>query len=90
VTLPGLLEVRTAIDAVDQKILELLQERLTLVMRVGEIKRKHEAPIFDATREQQVLQRLLESAQPPLDAELVRRVFTTIVEESRRCEHAAK
>jgi chorismate mutase len=86
VTLPGLLEVRTAIDAVDGKILELLEERLTLVLKVGEIKRVHSAPIYDAERERRVIERLLAGAQAPLDAELVRRVFMTIIEESRRCE----
>lgn len=87
-TLPGLLEVRTAIDAVDQKILELLRERLTLVMKVGEIKRVHSAPIYDPERERLVIERLLGGAGAPLDAQLVKRVFSAIIEESRRIEHS--
>lgn len=88
-TLPGLLEVRTAIDAVDQKILELFRERLTLVMKVGEIKRVHSAPIYDPERERLVIERLLAGAGAPLDAQLVKRVFSALIEESRRIEHAA-
>lgn len=87
-TLPGLLEVRTAIDAVDQKILELFKERLTLVMKVGEIKRVHSAPIYDPERERLVIERLLAGADAPLDAQLVKRVFSTLIEESRRIEHS--
>jgi chorismate mutase / prephenate dehydratase len=88
VSLPGLLEVRTAIDEVDRKILDLLKQRLALVLRVGEIKRVHSAPVYDPERERLVIERLLMNTEAPLDAELVQRVFLTIIQESRRCEQA--
>jgi chorismate mutase / prephenate dehydratase len=88
VTLPGLLEVRDAIDEVDRKILTLLKERVSLVLRVGEIKRVHAAAVHDPEREKRVIERIKSLTEAPLDSALVERVYTAIIEESRRCEQS--
>lgn len=86
VSLPGLAEVRAGIDQVDLQILELIHRRLELVLKVGEIKREHGAPIFDPERERRVLERLANACQPPVPPELARRVFECLIEQSRRVE----
>jgi len=87
VTAPLDLEaLRRDIDAVDQQILKLLHARVRLVMQVGEYKRERGIPVYDPARERQLLERLSKAAEPPLDAETVRRVFERLVDESRRIE----
>ena len=85
-TKPGLEELRRGIDAVDQQIVKLLHERVRLVMQVGDYKRERGMPVYDAERERALLERLCRMAEPPLDAETVRRIFERLVDESRRIE----
>jgi chorismate mutase len=79
-------ELRRGIDAVDQQILKLLHERVRLVMAVGEYKRERGIAVYDPNRERDLLDRLCKSAEPPLDAETIRRIFERLVDESRRIE----
>lgn len=50
-------ELRERIDKIDKNILELLEERLSLVKEIGEIKKELDIPITDSDREQIVLER---------------------------------
>ncbi|HVY30047.1 MAG TPA: chorismate mutase [Polyangiaceae bacterium] len=79
-------ELRRGIDAVDQQILRLLHERVRLVMQVGEYKRERGIPVYDPVRERALLDRLCKAAEPPLDADTIRRIFERLVDESRRIE----
>lgn len=79
-------ELRRSIDAVDQNILKLLHERVRLVMAVGEYKRERGIPVYDPARERALLDRLCKAAEPPLDADTIRRIFERLVDESRRIE----
>lgn len=83
---PEIAELRRSIDAIDQQLLMLLAERVRLVLAVGEQKRRAGLAIYDPAREKSLLDRLAAEASPPLEPEAVRRVFETIVAESRRLE----
>jgi chorismate mutase-like protein len=79
-------ELRRGIDAVDQQILKLLHERVRLVVAVGEYKRERGMAVYDPARERALLDRLCKAAEPPLDADTIRRIFERLVDESRRIE----
>lgn len=79
-------ELRLRIDAIDRQILDLVHERIRLVMQVGEYKRARGMPVYDPERERQLLERLSAAAQPPLDAPTIRRIFERLVDEARRIE----
>ncbi|HEX7668443.1 MAG TPA: chorismate mutase [Polyangiaceae bacterium] len=85
-TVPELEELRCAIDEVDQKILDLLAERVRLVLAVGDVKRERQMPVYDPDRERRILDRLAALAPPPLDGMTVRRVFERLIDEARRLE----
>jgi chorismate mutase len=78
--------LRRAIDDVDGRILELLTERVRLVLAVGDYKRKNGMQVYDPERERSLLERLSRAAIAPLDGDTVRRVFERLVDESRRIE----
>lgn len=86
VTHPELAELRISIDAVDRQLLELVRQRIELVLRVGDFKRARNLPVHDPERERLLLDRLAGDARPPLDEVTVRRVFERIVDEARRLE----
>lgn len=83
---PELDELRRAIDQVDRSILELVAERVRLVLRVGDYKRQNGLPVYDPERERSLLDRLASTAPAPLDGDTVRRVFERLIDESRRIE----
>jgi chorismate mutase len=79
-------ELRDEIDAVDRNILELLAQRLRLVMRVGEYKRANNLAIYDAERERDLLARVANAAPSPLEAAMAQRIFQCVIQESRDLE----
>lgn len=85
---PELLALRHAIDAVDRQILELVTERIRLVLKVGDLKRARSQAVYDPAREREVLERLCQLASAPLEPTTVRRVFERLIDESRRLEQS--
>lgn len=85
-TAPELDSLRFAIDEVDRKLLELMTERVRLVLLVGDLKRERQMPVYDPERERRVLDRLASLAESPLDGATVRRVFERLIDEMRRLE----
>lgn len=51
-------EIRLQLDALDDKLLEIYNERFKLVLKVGEIKHKTNSPIYRPEREKSILARL--------------------------------
>jgi chorismate mutase len=78
--------LRRAIDALDSRLLELIHERVRLVLEVGAYKSKNGLPVYDPERERRLLERLTALAQPPVDPDSVRRIFERLIDESRRLE----
>ena len=87
--LPELDDLRDAIDDIDGRILDLLRQRIELVLQVGEVKRKNGVQVYDPERERRVLDALGKRARPPLQVDRARRIFERIIDEARRAERAA-
>jgi chorismate mutase len=83
---PELDSLRRAIDDVDRRILELIAERVGIVLQVGDYKRRRSLPIYDPERERSMIEQLIQIAPKPLNAEIVRRIFERVIDESRRIE----
>ncbi len=83
---PDLDELRRQIDQVDTRLLELIHERVRLVLQVGAYKARHGLAIYDPERERRMLERLTALAQPPLEPDTVRRIYERLIDESRTLE----
>jgi chorismate mutase-like protein len=78
---------RQQIDSLDQRIVELIQQRARAVEEVGNIKRAAHLPVAVPNREQQVIKKAQELAKGgPLPEETVGRIFQKLVEEMRNWE----
>jgi chorismate mutase len=78
---------RHQIDSLDQRIVQLIQQRARAVEEVGNIKRAAHLPVTVPIREQQVIENAQEVAKGgPLPAEAVGRIFQKLVEEMRNWE----
>jgi chorismate mutase len=78
---------RQQIDSLDQRIVELVQQRARVVEEVGDIKREARLPVTVPSREQQVIAKAQDLAKGgPLPAEAVGRIYQKLVEEMRNWE----
>jgi chorismate mutase len=83
---PGIPQLRQSIDQLDRQILELISERLRLVMQVGEVKRSLGLDVYDPARENDLLERVARAAPAPVTSAMAQRIFQCIIEESRNLE----
>jgi chorismate mutase len=77
-------QLREKIDAVDSKIVRLIEERVDLVKKIGEAKRKHNLPIADLKREQDVIIRATSGTK--LNKGFVKGLFERIIDYCRENE----
>jgi chorismate mutase/prephenate dehydratase len=80
--------LRARIDAIDRKILHLLNGRLRLAIAIGELKRKDGLPLRIPQRERAVLSRMAKLNRGPLRDNAVGRLFRLIIRETRRVQEA--
>jgi chorismate mutase/prephenate dehydrogenase len=81
-------KLRDKIDAVDQKIIDLLAERLGLVGEVGEVKTKHGLPIYVPEREAAMLaKRRAEAESKGVPADLIEDILRRTMRESYASEN---
>jgi chorismate mutase-like protein len=79
-------QLRDAIDGIDGKILELLNERSRLAEQIGKIKRRSGRPVYAPERAEQLLQRLALQNKGPLDKEAIRAIYREIMSASLALE----
>lgn len=76
--------IRDEIDALDARVVALLNERAKLAQRIGHLKQS--AIAYRPEREAQVLRRVRELNQGPLSAESVTRLYTEVMSACRALE----
>ena len=81
--LHALEEYRVSIDALDLRLLELLNERTRVVEDIGRVKRGAKLPIYEPRREEQVFENITTHNSGPLTPEAVKRIFERIIDEMR-------
>jgi chorismate mutase/prephenate dehydratase len=78
---------RQQIDSIDQRLVQLIQERARVVQQVGVIKQEAHIPVTDTSREQVVIQKAEDLGKGgPLPPEAVGRIYQKLVEEMRNWE----
>jgi chorismate mutase len=78
--------LRDRIDALDEQIVGLLNERAACALEIGEIKRTVGMAIYQPGRERDVLDHVRRVNPGPLDGEAMMRLFERIIDEARRLE----
>lgn len=77
---------RKDIDELEDQIIALLNKRASYAVEIGKIKHEYGIPVFDATREQEILNRVAAKTKGPLSSDSIRSIFKTIMEETRKVE----
>ena len=82
--------LRGRIDALDEELVRLLNERASCAAAIGEAKQALGVAIYQPEREREVLEHVERLNAGPLDAAAIRRLFERIIDEARRLERVAK
>lgn len=77
---------RGRIDAIDQVLLVLLNERARAANVIGHIKKRLGLPVYVPSREVQVLQQVRDANAGPLDDRAITHLFERIIDETRSLE----
>src|SRR5438552_4915225 len=80
---------RTEINTLDRELLRLLNQRARLALKVGESKTASGLSLCDHTREREVIERMSEANEGPLDDRAIVELFRAIIHESRRIQTRA-
>ena len=58
---------RKKIDAIDEKLIKNFVERMQVAIEIAEAKKASNQPILDESRERDILDKITEEVEPPLD-----------------------
>ena len=76
-------DIRQRIDDIDDTILELINRRLNLAKRIGELKKDSGNQVVDSTRESEILRRLTAHNNGPLNPNVLHHIFIDIIAAAR-------
>ena len=76
-------DIRQLIDDVDNTILELINRRLNLAKKIGELKKDTGNQVVDSTRESEILKRLTARNKGPLNPNVLHHIFIDIIAAAR-------
>jgi chorismate mutase/prephenate dehydratase len=79
---------RSRINDLDNRILQLLNQRAEAVLQIGDLKRRQDAPVYAPDREAEILRRLSESSGGPLGGAAIGAIWREILSASRALESA--
>ncbi len=79
-------EYREKINQIDYEMIRLFEQRMNLALKIGDYKEKHNLPIFDSFREQEVLEKNISYLQNKEYASITKEFFQTIMDLSKRLQ----
>lgn len=82
--------LRVKIDAIDDHIMQLLNERAQVVIEVGKAKANNRKSFYVPNREQAIYERLTNNSPGPFPADAIQRVFREIISASLSLEQTMK
>jgi|TARA_B100001094_G_scaffold83046_1_gene79367 chorismate mutase/prephenate dehydratase len=78
-------ELRNEIDSIDDRIIELLEERSLVSKYIGKIKQNFEKEVLDTEREKEIIDRLAQKTKI-LNRETLRLIYENIFKVSRKIQ----
>lgn len=79
-------QLRKAIDALDARLIDLLNERARLAQEIGRIKERSGGPVYVPGRAEQLMRRLVAQSKGPLDEQAIRAIYREIMSASLALE----
>ena len=77
---------RARIDALNGKLVDILNERARCALGIAALKKERGMPVLDPVREREILANVERDNEGPLSHEALRRIFDSIMAEHRKLE----
>jgi len=87
---PKIQELRKKIDEIDNKLVDLLNERARIVIEVGNIKKTQKLDFHSPSREREILERLTTRNKGPIPQDTLKAVYHQILSSSLSLERPLK
>ena len=78
-----ILHLRNELDLIDKEILLLLENRMDIIRKVGEIKSKLDIPIEDIEREKEIIKKLTYYSHNKLSARQLIIIFKAVFQSAK-------
>ena len=78
-----ILQLRKKLDYIDEDILILLEKRMDIVIKVGQLKSELDMPIEDIKREKEIIKRLTDQSHNKLSDKQLIRIFQAVFQSSK-------
>ena len=78
-----ILHLRNELDSIDKEILVLLENRMDIIRKIGEIKSKLDIPIEDIEREKEIIKNLTNFSHNKLSDRQLIRIFKAVFQSSK-------
>jgi chorismate mutase len=79
-------DLRERMDAIDDELLRLFNERAKLALEIGRVKKDLGLPIHVPSREEQIITRIQQENPGPLSPTSITRLYQQLIQESRTLE----
>ena len=73
-------DFRSEIDALDEKIVELINKRLQVCLEVGNFKSLHGIAVRDSKREEELMTKLLENNKGSCPPDILEKIYRILIE----------
>jgi|HubBroStandDraft_1064217.scaffolds.fasta_scaffold157392_2 chorismate mutase len=80
-------ESRVEIDSIDQRLVDLLNQRTRIVEEIGRAKQVAGLPIYEPKREEDVYRNILAHNTGPLTPDALQRIYERLIDEMRSLQH---
>lgn len=77
---------RDQIDALENALIDLVNQRAACALEIGKIKHEQGLPVFDSKREDEILERVASKSKGVMPPASMQRIFLTLMEETRKIE----
>jgi chorismate mutase/prephenate dehydratase len=78
--------LRRAIDEIDEKIMDLINQRLSLAKQIGDFKKQSDIQVVNRKREKEIISRLLKKNNGPLGDDGLQHIYAAIIAEGRNIQ----
>lgn len=79
-------DLRKEIDRLDHELLSIFNQRAALALKIGEIKKERDLPVYDPSREKLIFDEMTSANPGPLENDAIVRLFERVIDESRSLE----
>ncbi len=87
---PTLASLRAEIDRVDKELVQLLNRRAEISLKVGQVKQKQGIEIWSAAREDEVISKVLGASKGPLPSDALRVIYRELLSSSRSLQQSLR